>query len=336
MKSQTAIAAFVADRWRVPPDDVRVTLRPLLGGLESAVSRVRVRARNGAASVPRHLVVKELRGESRREVDVYQLLWSQLDPPPAARLLGVEAAGDARYLYLEDVQTLSPWPWADTSVAAAVCRAMARLHDTAAFESAALQWDYETALARSADETLALAATAATADGIRAWRRLGDLKRVIAALPWVRAQLLGSNRTLIHGDVHPGNVLVYPDGDDMRVTLIDWGRARIGSPLEDVASWLHSVGCWEPEARRRHDTLLRAYLESRRAPLRITPALRRDYWLASVSNGLGGAIRYHIAVVCDPASDEAGRSASQQALHAWERVVRRGAALITATPAGQK
>lgn len=333
MESQ--IAAFVADRWRVPQDDLRVTLRPLLGGLESAVTRVRLRLRRNPAAVPRHLVVKELRGESRREADVYQMLWSQLDAPPAARLLGVEVAGDAQYLYLEDVPTVSPWPWSDTSAAAAVCRALARLHDTPAFGSAALQWDYEAALAQSARETLALAASAATGTGERGWKRLGELKRVVAALPAIRAQLLESSRTLIHGDVHPGNVIVRPDGAGTRVTLIDWGRARLGSPLEDVASWLHSLGCWEPEARRRHDTLLRVYLESRRAPERITSALRRDYWLASVSNGLAGAIRYHVAVVCNASSDERMRSASQQALREWERVVRRGAALISDTPARQ-
>ena len=332
---QSQIAAFVADRWRVPQGDVRVTLRPLLGGLESAVTRVRVRAKRNPAAVPRHMVVKELRGESRREADVYQLLWTHLDPPPAARLLGVEAAGDAQYLYLEHVQTASPWPWSDMRATAAVCRAMARLHDAPAFGSVILDWDYEAALARSAQETLALAGSAATSDGVRPWTRLGDLKRVVAALPLIRAQLMESGRTLIHGDVHPGNVIVSPQNGAMRVTLIDWGRARLGSPLEDVGSWLHSLGCWEPEARRRHDTLLRVYLEHRRMPVPITAALRRQYWLACVSNGLAGAIRYHVAVVCDSASDDQMRSASQQALREWERVVRRGAALISASPAPQ-
>jgi hypothetical protein len=45
--------------------------------------------------------------------------------------------------------------------------------------------------------------------------------------------------------------------------LIDWARARRGSPFEDVASWLHSLGCWEPEARRRHDSLLTDVISTR-------------------------------------------------------------------------
>ena len=114
-----------------------------------------------------------------------------------------------------------------------------------------------------------------------------------------------------------------------QVVLIDWARARLGSPLEDVASWLHSLGCWEPQARRRHDTLLRAYLEARTVRRPLTSKLRVDYWLASVSNGLSGAIRYHLAVLADPKSEEGARDNSGRALMAWERVVRQGAALVS-------
>ena len=38
--------------------------------------------------------------------------------------------------------------------------------------------------------------------------------------------------TLLHGDVHPGNVLV----DAGRATLIDWGSARIGPAALDLAN----------------------------------------------------------------------------------------------------
>ena len=114
----------------------------------------------------------------------------------------------------------------------------------------------------------------------------------------------------------------------MDVILIDWARARVGSPREDVASWLHSLGCWEPRARRRHDTLMRAYLDSRRVPCAFDSELRVEYWLASVSNGLSGAIRYHLAVVADPAATRAAHANSSTALMAWERVVRRTATLL--------
>jgi hypothetical protein len=113
--------------------------------------------------------------------------------------------------------------------------------------------------------------------------------------------------------------------------LIDWARARIGSPLEDVASWLHSLGCWEPEARRRHDTLMCMYLDARRNPRPFASDVRADYWRASASNGLSGAIRYHLAVLTDPGSSVAARYDSGRALLAWQRVVRRAAAYLSTT-----
>src|SRR5690606_5433668 len=116
---------------------------------------------------------------------------------------------------------------------------------------------------------------------------------------------------------------------DPDVVLIDWARARIGSPLEDIASWLHSLGCWEPEARRRHDTLMRVYLEARRTRRRFASDVRVDYWLASASNGLSGAIRYHLAVLTDPGSTDGARHEAWRALAAWQRVIRRAAALLS-------
>lgn len=48
---------------------------------------------------------------------------------------------------------------------------------------------------------------------------------------------------LVHGDVHPGNVLMGPDGP----VLIDWTNHRIGPRAVDVAlTWL-VLGCFEPD-----------------------------------------------------------------------------------------
>lgn len=63
-------------------------------------------------------------------------------------------------------------------------------------------------------------------------------------------------KVAIHGDVHTGNVLVRRHPGGAEPVLIDWGRARGGSPLEDLSAWLQSLGYWEPQARRRHDTLI--------------------------------------------------------------------------------
>ena len=322
------VAAFVARRWGLAPEEFRITLALLPGGLESAVARVRLKVARPGTGAPERFVVKELHGHAAREADMYALLWRQVEQPPAARMFGVMTAGNARYLFLEDLQAAMEWPWRDVGASSAVCRALARLHDATRLSADAVSWDYEADLARSAADTLAVAAAGRDIEGMRVWGPLRELKRLVDALPQIRARLLERQTSVIHGDVHPGNVLLRRQDGEVRVTLIDWSRTRVGSPLEDVASWLHSLGCWEPEARRRHDTLLRVYLDSRDAPEPLGADLRKRYWFASLSNGFAGAIRYHISVLSDRESNEHTRSHARRAIFAWERVVRRAAALV--------
>jgi hypothetical protein len=123
------------------------------------------------------------------------------------------------------------------------------------------------------------------------------------------------------------------EGAAERVVLLDWGRARVGSPLEDVASWLQSLGFWEPEARRRHDTLLRRYLVARGLPRHLGPEVRDAYWLAAASNGLAGALRYHLAVIDGWSQPTAARRAhSVRAAADWLRVIRRADAYWRGAP----
>jgi hypothetical protein len=61
---------------------------------------------------------------------------------------------------------------------------------------------------------------------------LADHLRTIAADPKVGAALGRLPRTLLHGDVHPGNVLCT--GED--AVLVDWANARLGPALVDVAN----------------------------------------------------------------------------------------------------
>jgi len=58
-----------------------------------------------------------------------------------------------------------------------------------------------------------------------------------ASHPATTALLAGLPPTLLHGDVHPGNVLVHAD----QATLIDWGSSRIGPAALDLAN-LVTVG----------------------------------------------------------------------------------------------
>jgi hypothetical protein len=316
---------FVASCWGLDAAAVGIDLERLRGGLESEVAVARVTT--AAPNVPRQLVIKVLGGDGVREARIYAALGRHLHDSPSPRIFGEQLLGERRHVYMEMIPAVS-WPWSQIEYAAAVCRELARLH-TARLPREPFAWNYDDLLTGSATQTMDFAQRLRDAAGNRYWSRLGDLSRVVDALPVLRGELMEAERVVIHGDVHPGNAMVRDTRGQPRVTLIDWGRARVGSPMEDVASWLHSLGCWEPAARRRHDTLLRAYCVARGFEWPASEALRRLYWFAAVSNGLSGAIAFHLAVIADSLRDEASRANSQTALHAWTRVVRRGAALLS-------
>jgi len=322
---------FASRNWSIPIKHLKVSVETLAGGLESQVIRATFHTPAAKEARRGSFVMKELCGSQRRETQIYRELAKRANLLPTVRLLGVETTAEADYLYLEEATPQCVWPWNQTAVSAAVCRALARFHQSEQISLKAVDWNYESELANSAGETLAVATDTRDEAGIRYWRRLGDLRRVVAALPQVRSTLL-QVPTFIHGDVHSGNIIVK-QSEKCEIAFIDWARARLGSPLEDVASWLHSLGCWEPEARRRHDTLLRAYLEARSPKQSITTELRKHYWYASASNGLSGAIRYHLLVLTDPASTYEMKSSSVQLLRAWERVIRRVAEILATSEA---
>lgn len=132
--------------------------------------------------------------------------------------------------------------------------------------------------------------------------------------------------TLIHGDVHTGNVMLRTRCE---VVFLDWGRSRVGSPLEDVSSWLLSLRSWEPAAARDHDTLFRAYLAAADRPAMLTPELRDAYWIAAASNVLAGALRYQL-FVARYSSGRTRATAIDQARHAL-RIIRRASERLPRT-----
>jgi aminoglycoside phosphotransferase (APT) family kinase protein len=117
-------------------------------------------------------------------------------------------------------------------------------------------------------------------------------------------------------------------GSGCEPVLFDWGRARVGSPLEDVSSWLQVLGRWEPEAKRRHDTLLAHYLAARGLTASLTRSLRDAYWLAGASNALAGALLYHLATSVRPDISDQERWLARVAAADWLRVVRRADACL--------
>jgi aminoglycoside phosphotransferase (APT) family kinase protein len=118
---------------------------------------------------------------------------------------------------------------------------------------------------------------------------------------------------VLHGDVHSGNTAIRPAAGGPRAVLLDWGQASIGSPLEDVSSWLQSLSYWEPRVKRRHDTLLTRYFGCAGRGSRLDPELRKLYWLAAASNAMVGAPRYHLAIMADPSRTDWARGRSAQA-----------------------
>jgi aminoglycoside phosphotransferase (APT) family kinase protein len=322
------ISDFVRQRTENAPDmEIRAT--PLLGGLENCgVFKVELgwTASHGNVCSDR-FVVKRLVGNSTRELAV----WRALAGTPAAHAMpamyGAEWHGeDEAYLYQEFVEPHSGWPWADITTSVAVLKALAHVHGATAVDGDSLEnWDYESDLIESAQATVALFASAVYGKAALGDRpMLRTLERILQALPAMRAALRSSGpTTLLHGDVHAGNAVVRNKSGAHSVVLLDWGRARLGSPLEDVSSWLQSVSFWEPEVKRRHDTLLRSYLRARRLPDSIGSELRELYWIATACNAMAGALRYHLAVTLDSGRPEEERYSAFHALLDWLRIIRR-------------
>ncbi|MDQ3810826.1 MAG: aminoglycoside phosphotransferase family protein [Chloroflexota bacterium] len=317
------VAAFGAQQLGVPSETLRLHTHALRGGLESSsVARWVVQQRDGAGSRKLTFVVKRLDGAQQREAAIYAEVLAHIGNL-APVLLGVVPAGpDVTYLYLEYVRRARAWPWQEAAAAGRVLDALATLHarvPSGRLSGLDLSWDYESELAASAAATLDVfeQVVAGVELAWLGWAR-GALRRVCEALPQMRRSLLSAEpfRTaVIHGDVHSANVILASAQSAERVVLFDWARARVGSPLEDVASWLQSLGYWEPEAKRRHDTLLRRYLVARGQPEILTRGLRDAYWFAAASNVLAGALRYHLTVAAggsgapSRARADAGRAA---------------------------
>lgn len=303
-------------------------LRPLTGGLEAqGVTHVSARYRCEAGKPRRTaFVIKQMAGVALREAHVYAMLQTSGADGFAPRLLGVHEWSGQPVLCLEMVKPVKTWPWRDHIYTRRVLELLARLHGSRASDTAASipPWDYEAYLQKMANCTLDLLERARRHPAYSVLARpLPALRRIVSALPEIRRQLLtlpGLGTTVIHGDVHPGNVVVHRRNGTDEALFLDWARTRLGSPLEDVSSWLQSLGYWEPEARRRHDTLLGNYLADRGSTHGLTSAVRAGYWLAGASNALAGALLYHLQLALQEGQQQA---AAIHSARDWLRIIRR-------------
>ena len=331
----SALTAFVCRQVGHPARELALDVRPLRGGLESpAVARIGARFLDEQGR-PRLLsfVVKLLEGAPAREAEIYRTLVSSAARDFSPAFLGIERLEKNRcLLFLEPVRPVRRWPWRDPETAARVLERLAHLHTAAVAAEDVPFWDYEAELAASAKSTLETLEDLPRTGELRPLRRsLPSLRRVVAALPEMRRRLLDFAPlppAVIHGDVHSGNALMRLRSSQEVPVLLDWGRARIGSPLEDVSSWLQSLGFYEPQARRRHDTLLVRYLTARGLPPRLDRELRNVYWMAAASNALAGALNYHLWSGKEAPPGSAARAASWDAARDSLRVLRRADACM--------
>lgn len=308
--------------------EIAVRAEPLGGGLEaSAVHLVTVEDRRHRM---RHRFVRKVAtGMSAREADVYRSLVHAHGLAFAPRVLDIESpAHDTAILCIEAVEPTRRWPWADMRSSAAVLEHIATLHELRDPHPLP-RWDYDAELAASAERTVSLVrALACRRDTSALVRRaVRPLEALAGQLASVRRELFASRAfgaCVIHGDLHPGNVLERGHGEPV---LIDWARARIGSGLEDVSSWLQSLAYWELEARRRHDTLFVRYLVARGLPGRLTGEIRDLYWLAAACNAFAGALAYHVLVASE-SPDRAAAERSARCARDWIRIVRRARASL--------
>jgi hypothetical protein len=320
-----------SERTRFTPPSSLDTLevRRLAGGLEaSAVLAVAFRA-NDTRGRPRvrRAVVKQLAGSTTREAEVYERFVTVFAPTLAPRLYAIVREADTTTLWLEAVSSTHPWPWCLASSISVVLHDLAALHASPAAAAAALPaWDYEGMLVERGHAALAQLASArhdAPGELVRGARLVA---RLVDELPRLRQELMRFapfGRAALHGDVHSGNAFLRQRARRPQTILVDWGRARSGSPLEDVSSWLQSLGSWEPEALRRHDSLLASYLAARGWPERLDDGTRGAYWLAAASNVLAGALEYQLHVAMDARRTHAERHTASGLARDALRIIRR-------------
>jgi aminoglycoside phosphotransferase (APT) family kinase protein len=311
--------------------DVTIERKVLAGGTTSSdVALVTTRYRDHLGR-PRMLrfVVKQLTGRAAREAAVYAELVAGYARDMSPRLLAVDRVEpDTVLLVIEAIRKVRSWPWRDLSLARELLERLARFHVAVADAAATIpEWDYEAELCATAEATrTAVDRCRSHADLSVLARDLPSLDRIVVARSELRRQLLSEHPfgcRPIHGDAHPGNALVRRRDRGDEPVLCDWGRARLGSPIEDVSSWLQSLRYWEAEAQRFHDSLLTTYLSAFGLEGKLTSQVRAAYWMAGASNALAGALLYHLHLAGDPRESPARRMAAFRAARDWLRVIRR-------------
>ncbi|WP_274426700.1 aminoglycoside phosphotransferase family protein [Chelativorans sp. YIM 93263] len=329
-KIRQVVGDVIAARSGIRPRNLELE-RKVFGGteaVETSLVTARYRDPRDRAATMR-TVVKRLEGRPAREAAVYETLVANHAPEIAPELLATRRQGpDGAIILLEAVRKTRAWPWGDAAVTSGMLTQLGRFHTSVRSNEVRLpEWDFEHELVTMGNSAYTVLDQNRYNPEIGSLaRNLRVIRRVIEALPGLRRQLLNEQPfgcRPIHGDVHPGNALVRRRRGQDHPVLIDWGRARMGSPLEDVSSWLQTLRFWEFEAQRLHDTYFRRYLSAFGMPRKLTDDVRAAYWIAGASNALAGALIYHLSVILDPKQPRANRKTSYYVALDWLRIIRR-------------
>ncbi|MFD2649763.1 phosphotransferase family protein [Devosia albogilva] len=307
--------------------EANLQAQPLTGGTEANEAVLyTVRYRDPAQRTLR-VVVKSLSGRPAREAQVYAHLVQPYAAALAPRLLAVKRDGDQLFLVMEAVRPNRAWPWRDNAATVRLLHELGRFHARVEGRSVSMPgWDYDGELAESGQAAVHLLDQCRAAEELRPLvRHLTVLRRFAENAARLRRQLLVEapfHGRPIHGDVHSGNAL-FRGSLPGRPVLFDWGRARHGSPLEDVSSVLQSLRQWEPEAMSAHDTLLRRYLSALGLDARLADGVRSAYWVAAACNLLSGALTVHLWHALEHGGNEQQKAQAIAMAHNCLRVVRR-------------
>ncbi|MGY3622500.1 aminoglycoside phosphotransferase family protein [Bradyrhizobium sp. USDA 10063] len=325
-----AICGFLAEVAGARSRDEKVEVKAMRGGLESGVALVTSHVvGSGGRLRSVRFVLKRLEGRMMREADIYErlALWFAAESCP--RLLRIIRFDQHHvYLCLEAVRRASAWPWADVSLSRELLTRMARFHVAATgSDDHCPFWNYDADLERAALETLDALERSRNVPALAMFTRdIPPVRRMALAHAKLRCELLSGgplSARPIHGDLHTGNALARRRASVVEPILLDWGRARVGSPLEDVSSWLQTLGVWAPEIRCRHDSLFADYLAALGMERKLTPSIQNAYWLAGCSNALSGALAHHLRVAANADDGSRRRSSAVRLALAWLRIIRR-------------
>lgn len=210
-------------------------------------------------------------GSIMREVEFYEKARSLASKRFLPRLLGCLSTQELALLVLEDLGPEFASPVAGVSMAPpldvnlAVFRTLSAIHQELWQHAHLNEFSVEMLSSRFSGlmaqqqtgirENLQSRANAVLAIPL--------FQRLMVTLPGTLRAVLsrGSGITFIHGDCHPGNVLVAEHGGTTQAMVIDWPNWQPGTPTDDLAYYL--CLCFPVDDRRAQEgPLLRHYYDS--------------------------------------------------------------------------